>query len=129
MSRWTSVMRWEDERLRLLAEVRRMGSVGAAEVTRGFQRRRPSGTLVFTDGPYVETKEFLGGLTIVNVPDEETAKCGPARSRKRAAGPRRFAESCRDPKPRYDIATCELRSTQGEPIPGQQCCRGIGPQG
>ena len=33
-----------------------------------------SGTLTFTDGPYVETREFLGGLTIVDVPDEETAR-------------------------------------------------------
>ena len=33
-----------------------------------------SGSLVITDGPYVETKEFLGGLTIVDVDDEETAK-------------------------------------------------------
>jgi hypothetical protein len=27
-----------------------------------------------TDGPYVETKEFLGGFAIVRVPDDETAK-------------------------------------------------------
>ena len=33
-----------------------------------------SGSLVITDGPYVETKEFLGGLTVVDVADEETAK-------------------------------------------------------
>jgi hypothetical protein len=33
-----------------------------------------SGTLLITDGPYVETKEFLGGLTVVDVPDEEAAK-------------------------------------------------------
>ena len=33
-----------------------------------------SGTLTFTDGPYVETKEFLGGLTVVDVPDEEAAR-------------------------------------------------------
>ena len=33
-----------------------------------------SGTTLFTDGPYVETKEFLGGLTIVDVPDLETAR-------------------------------------------------------
>jgi hypothetical protein len=32
-----------------------------------------SGSLVITDGPYVETKEFLGGFTIVEVPDDETA--------------------------------------------------------
>ena len=32
------------------------------------------GTLLITDGPYVETKEFLGGLTVVDVPDVEAAK-------------------------------------------------------
>ena len=31
-----------------------------------------SGTLV-TDGPYVETKEFLGGFALVDVADDETA--------------------------------------------------------
>ncbi|MEV0272441.1 YciI family protein [Hamadaea sp. NPDC050747] len=39
-----------------------------------FSADATSGTLLFTDGPYVETKEFLGGLTIVDVPDEQTAK-------------------------------------------------------
>jgi hypothetical protein len=33
-----------------------------------------SGTVLVTDGPYVETKEFLGGFTVVDVPDDETAK-------------------------------------------------------
>ena len=33
-----------------------------------------SGELVITDGPYAETKEFLGGLTIIDVPDDETAR-------------------------------------------------------
>ena len=33
-----------------------------------------SGTVLFTDGPFVETKEFLGGLTIVDVPDVEAAR-------------------------------------------------------
>ncbi len=33
-----------------------------------------SGTVVFSDGPYVESKEFLGGLTVVNVADEEAAR-------------------------------------------------------
>jgi hypothetical protein len=33
-----------------------------------------SGTLMMTDGPYVETKEFLGGFTVVDVRDDETAK-------------------------------------------------------
>jgi hypothetical protein len=33
-----------------------------------------SGTLVVTDGPYVETKEFLGGFAVVDVADDEAAK-------------------------------------------------------
>ncbi|WP_121255694.1 YciI family protein [Nocardioides ferulae] len=33
-----------------------------------------SGTLVFTDGPYAETTEQLGGFAVVDVPDLETAR-------------------------------------------------------
>ncbi len=33
-----------------------------------------SGTPVFTDGPYVETKEHLGGFAVVDVADEEAAR-------------------------------------------------------
>ena len=39
-----------------------------------FSADATSGTLRFTDGPFVETKEFLGGLTIVDVPDVEAAR-------------------------------------------------------
>jgi hypothetical protein len=37
-----------------------------------------SGTLSFTDGPYAESKEWLGGLTIIDVETEEQARywCG-----------------------------------------------------
>ncbi len=35
--------------------------------------------VVVTDGPYVETKEFLGGFAIVDVPDDETATMWAAR--------------------------------------------------
>jgi hypothetical protein len=44
------------------------------EVEEAFSADTTSGTLVFTDGPFVETKEFLGGLTIVDVADEEAAR-------------------------------------------------------
>ncbi|GAB2560067.1 YciI family protein [Kribbella endophytica] len=33
-----------------------------------------SGDVLITDGPYVESKEFLGGFCVVRVPDDETAK-------------------------------------------------------
>ena len=39
-----------------------------------FSVRTSSGTPVFSDGPYVETKEHLGGFAIVDVPDEEAAR-------------------------------------------------------
>jgi len=32
------------------------------------------GKAVFTDGPYVETKEHLGGFAVVDVPDDEAAR-------------------------------------------------------
>ena len=32
------------------------------------------GTPVFTDGPYAQTKEHLGGFTVVDVPDEDAAR-------------------------------------------------------
>jgi len=33
-----------------------------------------SGTPLFTDGPYLESKEHFGGFTVVDVPDEEAAR-------------------------------------------------------
>ena len=33
-----------------------------------------SGSPVFTDGPFVETKEHLGGFTVADVPDDEQAR-------------------------------------------------------
>ena len=33
-----------------------------------------SGTAMITDGPYVESKEFLGGFAVVDVADDEAAK-------------------------------------------------------
>jgi hypothetical protein len=39
-----------------------------------FSADPTSGTVIFTDGPYVESKEFLGGVTIVDVPDVAAAR-------------------------------------------------------
>jgi hypothetical protein len=44
------------------------------EIEEAFSADATSGELIFSDGPYAETKEFLGGLTIVDVPDEDTAR-------------------------------------------------------
>ncbi len=39
-----------------------------------FSADATSGELLITDGPFVETKEFLGGFTVVRAADEEEAK-------------------------------------------------------
>jgi hypothetical protein len=44
------------------------------DVQEAFSADATSGTLTFTDGPFVETKEFLGGLTVVDVADEQAAR-------------------------------------------------------
>jgi hypothetical protein len=62
----------------LLAEMR---AAGVLIFTGGLDDRSPvfsvdasSGAPVFTDGPYVETKEHLGGFAVVDVADEEAAR-------------------------------------------------------
>jgi hypothetical protein len=64
-----------------MAVVNEMKAAGVYVFAGGLEEDGPiysadatSGTLSITDGPYVETTEFLGGLTVVDVPDDETAK-------------------------------------------------------
>jgi len=44
------------------------------EIDEAFFADATSGNLVFGDGSYSQTDEFVGGLTIVDVPDDESAK-------------------------------------------------------
>ncbi len=44
------------------------------ELDQAFSADATSGELLVTDGPYAETKEYLGGLTIVRVADEAEAR-------------------------------------------------------
>jgi hypothetical protein len=44
------------------------------DMSTAFSADATSGTVVFSDGPYVETKEYLGGITVVEVPDVEQAR-------------------------------------------------------
>jgi hypothetical protein len=65
-----------------MAAVREMEEAGVLvyaggldeDLDHAFSADATSGTLIFTDGPYAETKEYLGGLTIVDVPDEAAAR-------------------------------------------------------
>ena len=64
-----------------MAVVHEMEEAGVLVFAGGLEEGGPayaadatSGKLMITDGPYAETTEFLGGLTIVDVPDLEEAK-------------------------------------------------------
>jgi hypothetical protein len=48
------------------------GGIDASTAVCSVQAR--DGEPVFTDGPYVETKEHLGGFCVVDAPDDETAR-------------------------------------------------------
>lgn len=47
---------------------------GLDDVDGAFSADATSGELTFTDGPFRQTQEFLGGMTVVDVPDREAAR-------------------------------------------------------
>ena len=44
------------------------------ELSAAFSADATSGTLVIKEGPYVETAQYLGGMTVVDVADDEAAR-------------------------------------------------------
>src|SRR5690606_724438 len=48
------------------------GGLDASSVVCSVEAR--DGAPVFTDGPFVETKEHLGGFTVIDVPDDDAAQ-------------------------------------------------------
>jgi hypothetical protein len=62
----------------LLAEMRAAGVLiftgGLDDAAPVFSVDASSGAPLFTDGPFVETKEHLGGFAVVDVADEEAAR-------------------------------------------------------
>ena len=65
-----------------MAVVREMEAAGVLVYAGGLEEEDgpvysadpTSGTMLITDGPYVETTEFLGGFALVDVADDEAAK-------------------------------------------------------
>jgi hypothetical protein len=81
---WVPALTEEDFR-RALRETRalkeEMRAAGVLIFTGGLDDEAPvvsvdasSGTPLFTDGPYAETKEHLGGFAVIDVPDEAAAR-------------------------------------------------------
>ena len=62
----------------VLEEMKAAGSYvfagGLEEDGPAYAADATSGTVVISDGPYVETKELLGGFTVIDVADDEAAK-------------------------------------------------------
>jgi hypothetical protein len=62
----------------LLAEMKAAGVLiftgGLDDTAPVFSVDASSGTPLFTDGPFAETKEHIGGFAVVDVPDEEAAR-------------------------------------------------------
>jgi hypothetical protein len=59
-----------------------------------------SGSPVFTDGPFIETKEHLGGFAVIDVPDDAEARYWAGRIAVAVGWPQevhRFPVSVRDP--------------------------------
>jgi hypothetical protein len=61
----------------LVAQMRAAGVLiftGGLDDSPAFSVDASSGTPLFTDGPFAETKEHLGGFAVVDVADEEAAR-------------------------------------------------------
>ena len=61
----------------LVAEMKAAGILiftGGLDDTALFRVDASSGTPLFTDGPFLESKEHLGGFAVVDVADEEAAR-------------------------------------------------------
>jgi len=57
------------------------------ELELAFSADATGGETVLTDGPFAETKEWLGGFTVVDVPDLETARKWASRIAEACGGP------------------------------------------
>jgi hypothetical protein len=81
---WVPDLTAEDERAastRVRALRAEMEEAGVLIYTNGLDEQAPvfsvepaDGSPVFSDGPYVETKEHLGGFALITVADEDEAR-------------------------------------------------------
>jgi len=98
-----------DKATATLALEAEMKAAGVLVFTGGLDDTAPvfsvdasSGAPLFTDGPFVESKEHLGGFAVVEVADEEEARLWAGRIAKACGWPqevRRFLASGQFPEP------------------------------
>ncbi len=88
-----------------MAVVNEMKAAGVYVFAGGLEEDGPiysadatSGTVLITDGPYVETKEFLGGFTVVEVSDDEAAKMWAGRLAEGCGWPQEVRRFGADPQ-------------------------------
>lgn len=110
---------WQQRSRDVGAVVEEMKSAGVFIFTGGldndaavFHVEPGDGTPVFTDGPYVETKETFGGFAAVEVPDEATARYWAGRIAVACDWPqevRIFQNPTRIPTPEADRAAATTK--------------------
>jgi hypothetical protein len=69
------------------------------EVETAFTADATSGLLVITDGPFIESKEWIGGLTVVDVADDEAAKMWAGKIAEACGWPQEVRRFKRPPQP------------------------------
>jgi len=83
----------------IAAGVRRFaGGLGAAHTL----RIQPNGEVRITDGPYLETKELVGGITIVEVADLDEALAWARKAARACRAPIEVREMFFNPAPEED---------------------------
>ena len=66
------------------------------DIDSAFSADATGGTLAFTDGPYANTGQFVGGLTVIDVDDDEAARIWAGRVAEACGWPqevRRFKQN------------------------------------
>ena len=89
----------------LVAEMRAAGVLiftgGLDDAAPVFSVDASSGTPLFTDGPFIESKEHLGGFAVVDVADEDAARVWAGRIAEACGWPQevhRFRAPARPPE-------------------------------
>lgn len=89
-----------------VAVVNEMKEAGVYVFAGGLEEAGPvhaadarSGTIAITDGPFAETTEVLGGFTVIDVPDVETAKYWAGRLAEGCGWPQELRRFGHQPQP------------------------------